>query len=145
VGSSKRSAPRADVEAAFVRAFVVPAKQGRLLGLLPDPRRRATLLRTLYHFRDLDPRFAEHVSPAEQSPEGVERLLRKLGAPEHCYLISDVGDLDARLRPLTAALDAIVGQGGGTLVSCLAGRLGYFEGEEPGDRWILHRPQARPG
>ena len=143
MGSSP--APRADVEAAFVRAFVVPGKQERLLDLLSRPKRRGSVLQTLYHFGDLDPRFARPVPPLEQTPEGVERRLRELGAPEACYLLSDVPGLDARTMPLGAALEEVVGAGGGTLLSCIPGSLGYFEGEEPGDRWLLHRPKAGPG
>ena len=138
-GSSRTPAPQQDHASAFVRAFVIPAKQRRLLELLPNPKRRSTILETLYHFRDLDPRFAKPIPPAEQSPKGVERLLLKLGAPGDCYLISDRRDLDARTMPLASALEEIVGEGGGTLVSCVPGLLGYFEGEEPGDRWILDR------
>jgi len=40
---------------------------------------------------------------------------------------------------VAAALDAIVGAGFGTLVSCVPGRLGYFEGEGQGKRYLLER------
>jgi len=29
--------------------------------------------------------------------------------------------------------------GNGTLLSCIPGRLGYFEGEDPGERYVLAR------
>jgi hypothetical protein len=39
---------------------------------------------------------------------------------------------------LLAALKQIVGYGMGTVISCLPGRLGYFEGELK-ERYILQR------
>jgi hypothetical protein len=41
--------------------------------------------------------------------------------------------------PLHDALLAIVGRGSGALVSCIPGRLGYYEGEERAARVILRR------
>lgn len=126
-------------EAAFVRAFVIPAKQGRLLELLPNRKRRESVLRTLYHFRDLDPRYASQIPASDQSTARIEGLLLKLGAPRECYIISDDKDLDAQTMPLNSALEEVVGTGGGTLLSCIPGLLGYYEGETPGDRWLLKR------
>jgi hypothetical protein len=42
-------------------------------------------------------------------------------------------------KSLKAALTEIVGYGGGTFVSCIAGKLGYFESDEATDRFILER------
>jgi hypothetical protein len=42
---------------------------------------------------------------------------------------------------LAEALEAVVGGGFGTLISCIPGRLGYFEGELPRDRKLL---EGRP-
>jgi hypothetical protein len=41
---------------------------------------------------------------------------------------------------LKDALIAVVGQGLGTLLSCVPGKLGYFEGEEKDARFILEKP-----
>jgi len=143
--ASDRPLPQEVHEAAFVRAFVILAKQGRLLELLPNRKGRESILRTLYHFRDLDLRFARQITPSEQSPEGIETLLLKLGAPHECYLVSDNRNLDARTMPLRSALEEIVGTGGGTLLSCIPGQLGYFEGEAKGDRWLLQRKKGDRG
>ena len=66
-------------------------------------------------------------------------LLRSHGAPTECYLISESSDLDGRALPLEEALGEIIGRGMGTLVSCIPGRLAYFEGESPGERYLLER------
>jgi hypothetical protein len=42
------------------------------------------------------------------------------------------------MMPLDQALKATVGNGIGTILSCIPGKLAYFEDEE--ERFILHRP-----
>jgi hypothetical protein len=137
--ASGSPSPQEIHEAAFVRAFVIPPKQGRFLELLPNRKRRKSVLRTLYHFRDLDPRFASQIPASDQSTAQIEGLLLSFGAPKECYLISDDRDLDAHTMALTTALEEARGTGGGTVLSCIPGQLGYYEGEEPGDRWLLRR------
>jgi hypothetical protein len=44
------------------------------------------------------------------------------------------------LRELHEVLEAVVGRFQGTFVSCIPGRLAYFEGERENDRYILERP-----
>ncbi len=123
-----------DPESEFVRAFVLPAKRARLVELLQNPKRRAKVLASLDHFCDLDPRFQVEIPSSEQSAER--------GAPSVCHLISSDRGLDGRDFPLLEALVHVMGSGMGTLVSCVPGRLGYFEGEAPRDRFLLARDRA---
>ena len=126
-------------EAAFVRAFIIAAKQGRLVELLAKPKRRRDVLETLYHSKDLDPRFMVKIPPAKQTAEGIETLLRARGAPEQCYVISTDEYLDGKTVTLRDAITRIIGVGHGTLLSCVPGQLGYFEGEDAGARYVLER------
>lgn len=48
--------------------------------------------------------------------------------------MSENATLDGREVSLTEALRETVGSGMGTLLSCIPGRLGYYEGEEPNER-----------
>jgi hypothetical protein len=50
------------------------------------------------------------------------------------------GDVDGKDPP---AAGQPVGWSIGALVICIPGQLAYHEGEEPGDRNILHRPGER--
>ena len=122
----------------MVKAFIVTRKQERWLDLLAKPKRREDILRTLPHLTDLDERFLLRV-PAPQSTSLILEMLQQRGAPEQCYVVSESAELDARTLPLKEALALIVGRDTGTLVSCIPGRLGYFEGEDPGARFILER------
>jgi hypothetical protein len=131
-----------DHEAALIKAFVVSAKKARFLTLLQKPKHRPKALNGLNHLHDLDPRFLIEIPPGEQNPESIAVLLTERGAPAMCHLISSASDLDGEDMPLASALRRIVGFGAGTLISCVPGRLAYFEGEEAKDRYILQRDMA---
>ena len=126
-----------DHETALVNAFILPARRARFLKFLPNPKRRREVLNRLYHLRDLDPRFLVEIRPSDQNAEAIAALLQKRGAPAQCHVISTDSQLDGRELPLREVLNQIVGSGEGTLVSCIAGKLGYFEGESLNDRVIL--------
>jgi len=126
-------------EEAFIRSFVVKQRRDRLIEFLANRKQRRKATATLAHFRDLDPRFVVRLSSGEQNPESIARALRQRGAADTCHVISESAELDGKRLTLEVALEQIVGQGRGTLLSCVPGALGYFEGEEPGDRCILAR------
>lgn len=128
----------ADHAPALLNAFVRPERRARYLGLLASAKGRAKLRAQLAHFRDLDPRYATPVSGG-QTAAAIAQLLAGKGAPAVCYVLSEDADLDGREMPLADALAAVVGRGMGTFLSCVPGWLAYFEGEEPGERFVLER------
>jgi len=125
--------------AMLVRAFVAPERQERYLTLLGSERGRVKMRATLAHFRDLGPQFTHALPTNVLSAESLMVLLRRKGAPAECYLFAEEGVLDDRRMPLADALKAVVGRGQGVFVSCLPGRLAYFEGEDVGARYVLER------
>jgi hypothetical protein len=86
-------------EEQFARSFIVPKKRNRYLTLLESKRGRIKLLDGLNHCRDLDPRYATPVPSNQQSDPSIESLLRRKGAPDTCYVMSNKS-LDARLDSL---------------------------------------------
>jgi hypothetical protein len=124
---------------ALIRAFIAPDRRERYLALLGSARGREKLRNTLAHFRDIDPRFARQIPPADQTPARVAALLRARGAPADCVLLAEDEALDGERLPLDDALGAVVGRGMGAFVSCIPGRLAYYEGEDAGERWLLER------
>jgi hypothetical protein len=124
-------------EKALVRAFIIPQRQSRYLQLLANPRRRGDVTRELAHFKHVDTRFAVSIAPSQSGYAGILNLLKSKGAPETCYAISEDDELDGKELPLSDSLKKIVGYGMGTFLSCLPGRLAYFEDED--ERWILER------
>ena len=127
---------RRDIEEATLRAFVRRERGDRYTALLKSRKRRGKLLSELHHFYDFDGRCIIHLERAEDSPRTLYNLLRKLGAPETCYVIS-AGRLDGEELDLAEAVTELHATGMGAIVSCVPGRLAYYEGED--DRFILYR------
>ncbi len=59
-----------------------------------------------------------------------------MGAPESCHFIG--GEHDGEDVELLSALKEVVGYGTGTVLSCVPGKLAYFEGEIR-ERFLLVR------
>ena len=100
---------------------------------------RSKLLSGFNHCCDLDPRFATLIPSNQQSATEIESLLRRNGAPDTCYVMSDNRDIDAREMSLSEALLETVGMDAGTLISCIPGKLAHFELEGFDGRYILQR------
>jgi hypothetical protein len=131
----------AEVEELVARAFIVPDKRARYVSRLGLPKARQKFINShFFHMRDLDARFAERIAPRDQNGAAIYGMLRERGAPETCYVMSGSSDLDGEVSDLRDTLVRVVDEGyDGTFVSCIPGRLAYFDGEEPGERYILAR------
>ena len=125
-------------EDALIRAFIAPSRRERFLKLLSSPKARRKLLSELPHLYDLDPRFAHRIPPDCQTVDTIYRLLKEKGAPGTCHVMGMSG-LAGRDVDLREALEEIVDISWGNFLSCIPGRLGYFGGEEQGERYILER------
>jgi len=133
----------ADHEAAVIRAFVQRDKQERFLSFLASPKNRKKFTESLSHFRWFDQRFAASLrwkvdqdpklTPWEKHLSGIEnivRLLKSKGAGPSCWVISEDPEIDGRELDLRAALEHVNGRQMGTVLSCVPGKLAYFEGED---------------
>jgi hypothetical protein len=121
---------------------LVSNRRERFQASLNGSKARTKLRQRLAHFPDLDERYRLAVPSldAEQQRGWILSTLKALGAPRSCYLVSENPGWDGERVDLDDALARVMGLGYGTLVSCVPGRVAYFEGEEPGDRWVLNRP-----
>jgi hypothetical protein len=126
-------------EEEFVKAFILPSRRSRYLSFLESKKGRKKFLNVLDHFDDLDPRHSRAISPSHQTVEGIEKVLKQKGAPLLCHVMSSNNDIDNQDMPLREALMQVIGRGMGTFISCIPGKLAYFEGEEENERLILER------
>lgn len=124
-------------EEGVVKSFILRPRQERVLGLLSNAKRRRTFTKELAHFKWLDPRFTKQIPPSQQSPSAIFELLKTKGSGQKCWVISESADLEGQELELCAALAETVGRGMGTILSCIPGKLGYFEDEE--GRFLLER------
>ena len=124
---------------ALLRGFIRPDRLPRYLALLGKRGGRDQIRARLAHLGDLDSRFAVPVPGGDSSVARIGEALRKKGAPRDCYCLSQNPALDGQVIPLEKALGAVIGMGYGTFLSCVPGKVGYFEGEGPSWRFILDR------
>jgi hypothetical protein len=132
----------ADHEAAVIRAFIQRDKQERFLGFLTNPKNRRKFTESLSHFRWFDRRFAAPLRwKVDQDPkltqwgkhvsgiENIYRLLKSKGAGLTCWAMSEDSEIDGRELDLREALEHVSGRQIGTILSCVPGKLAYFESE----------------
>ncbi len=124
-------------ETHLISTFVSGAKRKHLIEILANPKRRTRATATLAHFHDFDPSAVVPLAGDAQTPAAIESELKRRGAGESCYLISENRTIDGKHLPLKLALEKVVGQGLGTLLSCVPGELAYYEGAGPAERCIL--------
>lgn len=76
------------------------------------------------------------------NPEKIAEIMKMHGAGEICYSISWCEEIDGKELPLLMALEKAVGFGMPSIVSCIPGKLAYFEAEQEygaPPRFILKR------
>ena len=79
------------------------------------------------------------IPKGKQAVDQIDELLKQKGAPRKCYVLSEISSIDGTFMALEEALCEIVGAGLASVVSCLPGVLGFYEGEVIGERWLLER------
>jgi hypothetical protein len=129
-------------EAALFRAFLTPAQARKFLALQKVKRGRDKILRYFPHNLYFIEEYCVYLESNQQSSWDIARNLRSRGAGELCYAMSEAPEWDGRMMPLERTLGSVVGFGYGTLLSCIRGRLAFYEGEGPSDRHLLVRPTS---
>jgi hypothetical protein len=125
-------------EEGIVRAFIQKTKHGRCLAFLSTPRNRNKFTKELCHFGWLDERFAHPIPPrTAHTVKEIAALLRDKGAPSTVWVVSEDSALDGREQELEVAIQYVWGRGIGSILSCIPGKLAYFEDEEK--RRLLQR------
>ena len=128
-----------DHERGFLAFLAEPTKR-RLETLLElGEKRRRDIRELLHHSVRLEPRFTQHVSGSDAFSGPVEGMLRKQGAPSACYVLAANSDLDGREMPLLEALETVIGMGDGAFISCIPGRLGFYEYADMKSSYLLSR------
>jgi hypothetical protein len=124
-------------EQAFVEAFIHPDRRERFLAALANPKKRAVFNRELHHPKPnfLQTKYIEQIVPSQQYTRFVAPRLKSMGAPDDCWVFGN--HVDGRPMKLEDALDELIGLRSGTIVSCLPGKLAFFESED--ERVILRK------
>jgi len=121
-------------EEAFVKGFIEANRQERFLGFLGDAKKRRKLISEFDHLKSgfLNREFMIPLHGTESLPPNVFAALRKMGAPETCWVMG--GRFDGQEKELSQALRE---SGDGFVLSCIPGRLAYIKSED--EEFILKR------
>jgi hypothetical protein len=128
-----------DHEAAFVKGFIVSAKQARWAQFLSNAKRRKEILNQLNHNLPYLPELGTEVPGRQDYPTELHRLLKAKGAGPTCHVMVDGLKIDGRELPLAEALNHICMHESGAVLSCIPGRLAYYKPESPSRGVILER------
>ena len=125
-------------ERGFVETFVPADRRNRFLAALANPKRRAVFNQELHHPTSnfLLSKYIEQIVPSQHHTRFIAPKLRSLGATDRCWVFGN--DVDGQQMKLEEALDALIGIGSGTIISCIPGKLAFFENED--SRVILRQP-----
>jgi len=124
-------------EHSLIAAFVKRSKRDRYREILSNPRLRHKFNNQLAHFTDFDPKYRLPIPSNKLFVNNIALELQRRHSPKIVFAISEDPALDQKEVPLVEALKQIVGQGMGTVLSCIPGRLAFVETED--ERFILER------
>lgn len=123
---------------AGLAAFLIPAQARRVQALLESgAKKRKKLLSLFYHKLAFAPSAQLNLDATCRSVDDLVALLQRRGAPDQCHAMSNDSSLDGRTLGLADAVSRTFGMSMGTFISCIPGQLAYFEGEDPGERYLL--------
>lgn len=131
-------------EEIIVKSFFTRRIRERIMFELSSSKRRKDALSRLCHGYDiyLLKQYMIEIPKPNSNPAEIEALLKSYGAGKNCYAISWYEEIDGKHLPLHTALERAVGRGLPSLISCISGKLAYFEAEQEygaPPRYILRR------
>jgi hypothetical protein len=124
---------------AFLEAFLgcIPTQGSRLV---TKHKRGNPLLGLDDLSQHLDKRFCVRLPNGSKQQD--EAFVRQAVAPYKlttCYVLSAYAPFHEQTMHLEEALEKIVGDGPVTIISFLPGKVAYFEGHSPGERYLCIR------
>jgi len=123
----------------LINRLIIRDKRERISSLLKSKKGRTKLRRDLAHNFIFDSRYSSKIPVNTQTTNLIYDSLRGHNAPDECYLISENSKLDGKFISLKEAIDLVIGLGFGSIISCIPGKLVYYEGEEMNQRYIIKR------
>ena len=123
----------------LAKHFLVPsaAARWRTCASFKSEKQLNSALMLIEHGTRLDKKKAVLISKSERNSVFVVQRLKSLGAPNECFVLSNCGQLNGQKFSLEEGVQAALDTAFGTLVSCVAGRLGFYCGEFLDDCYLL--------
>ncbi len=119
---------------AFFDTFVSDRKRARYIAMLETDTRLKKLQSYDLHNLELNTSKASKVPPSERW-DAIAQRLKRAGAPDECLVFADTKNPEFLL--LEKALEELIMAGDSAIVSCIPGKLAYYQTEAPSTRYIL--------
>ncbi|MFN8166799.1 MAG: hypothetical protein U0X76_11705 [Bacteroidia bacterium] len=126
-------------EIGFIKSFIIKEKQDRLLALLQMKNSRNKIRALIAHEIYLNKMYSLPIKGELDNPRSIHKYLREKGAPTNCYIICENESFDQKEMALNDALEIIYYTDLGTIISCIPGKLAYFQSEETQSKTILEK------
>lgn len=131
-------------EEIIVKSFFNKRLQDRILFELASTKKRKDAIGRLSHnyVELLNDKYMIEIPKPNSYYVDIIKLLKQYGAKEECYVISYNENIDGKSLPLLEAMKNSVGFGMPSIISCIPGKLAYFEAEQVmgvPPRFILRR------
>jgi hypothetical protein len=114
-------------ERRLIEIFVTPDKKDSYLALLRSKNGRDKFINELPRFKGLDKKYALK-SELTNKKDVIKELTS--GGSESCYVISASKKYDTKTMPIKEAVDSIYEIDPGAIISCIPGKLIYYEGAD---------------
>lgn len=123
-------------ELLLIKAFVIKERQERYINLIATEKGRKKFRTYIPHFKDLNSKYCIPLH-SFQSYSQLCDLLNSEGAFDICYIISENSQYDMKSLSLINATKQLFNSGIAYFMSCVPGKLVYYEGEEANQRYLL--------
>lgn len=121
--------------------LIDPVEKDRMKRAFETAKGRTKWLhKRLAHQVEMHPDHSNEIPRGERDEESLLNTLRKLGAPEECYVVASDHATDDSFQSLSILITERYAEfGHGTIFSCLPGKLAFFKTAFPHKRIIVHR------
>ncbi|MBD7943447.1 hypothetical protein H9650_04890 [Psychrobacillus sp. Sa2BUA9] len=130
-----------EIEEIIVKTFFEKRIQQRVLFELSSPQKRYDAFGRRNNF--IRKELMLEIPKPNSDPEKIEKLLKKQGAGNLCYVITSAeSDVDGKELPLIKALEDLIWSGLPFIISCIPNKLAYYQGEQAygsPEKYILKR------
>lgn len=122
-------------EESLINSFILKERQGRYTNLISTSKGRKKFRTYIAHFKDLNKNKCTLID-CEDFVQ-LYHLLKSKGAPDICYIISEHSNYDMQNLSLLLAIKSLFNSGISYFLSCIPGKLVYYEGEERNQKILL--------
>lgn len=113
-----------EIERRIINSFIIKTRAERIIYELSSKNRRECIWKL-----EKELFIPEYCTEEDHSKAEILKILCNNGAGKECYVMSIDEEIDGKEMKLSEALEEVYGRGP-ALISCVHGKLAYFEGEQ---------------